>query len=105
MIYTRDVPAGDDAAFEAERAHVILHLASIADYDDDPSTHAEDVRIEVVPHPEFVGFVRIIGTLDAEPDAPYLRPDYEPLAGVDSELYEAEVAAALRDLEVLNGQG
>lgn len=103
MRYVRDVPRGDDAALEAERAHVIAHLSAIAAADDDPETNADDVQVWVIEHPEHADLLRIVGELDAEPNAPYLRPGFEPLAGVDSALYEAEVVAALLDEEVLRG--
>lgn len=85
--YQRDIPAdSSDAVIEAEKAHVRDHLAAIADADDDPSTHAEDVRVWVARHPEDAGLLRIEGALDAEPDAPYLKDDFDPWAGVDPEL-------------------
>jgi len=102
--YVRDVPADDSAALDAESAHVIAHLSAVADADDDPETNADDVQVWTERHPDGPTQLRIVGELDAEPDAPYLRPGYDPLAGVDPELYAAEVAAALRDEEVLRGQ-
>ena len=104
MRYVRDVPRGDAAALEAERAHVIAHLSAVADADDDPETNADDVRIDVTAHPDDPAQLRIVGELDAEPNAPYLHPGHDPLAGVDPDLYAAEVAAAVRDEEVLRGQ-
>ncbi len=41
------------------------------------------------------GKIRIIGYLDAEPDAPYLKPGYDPYEGVDEALL-----AHVRDDEV-----
>jgi len=105
MEYVRDVPRelGDEAV-DHETAHVIAHLSAVADADDDPETNAEDVEIEIVDHPDDPSLVRIIGTLDAEPDAPYLKPDYDPWAGVDPALFEEQIAATLRDeLEVNRG--
>lgn len=104
MRYVRDVPRDDPAALEAETAHVVAYLAARADADDDPQTHADDVDVWTERHPDDPGLLRIVGESDAEPDAPYLRPGFDPLAGVDPALYEAEVAAALRDEEVLRGQ-
>ena len=104
MRYVRDVPAGNDEALEAERAHVVAHLSAVADADDDPETNSDDVRIWTERHPDDPGLLRIVGELDAAPDAPYLRPDFDPLAGVDPDLYAAEVEAALRDEAVLRGQ-
>jgi len=104
MRYVRDVPRDDPAALEAERAHVIAHLSAVADADDDPETNAGDVRINVIDHPERGDLLRIVGELDAEPDAPYLRDEHDPWAGVDPELFAHEIAAAQRDEEVLRGQ-
>lgn len=104
MRYVRDVPQGDDAALAAERAHVIAHLSAVASADDDPDTHADDVRVWNERHPDNPALVRIMGELDADPDAPYLQPGHDPLAGVDPDLYAAEVAAAQRDEEVLRGE-
>lgn len=103
--YVRDVPRGDAVALEAERAHVVAHLSAVADADDDPETRAGDVVIEVIDHPEHDDLVRIVGTLDAEPDAPYLKDDYDPWAGVDHDLFAAAIEAAIADeQEVARGQ-
>lgn len=103
MRYVRDVPADDYPAIDAERAHVIAHLSAVASEDDDPETSADDVQVWVIAHPDEPTLVRVVGELDAEPNAPYLRPGFDPLAGVDPDLYAAEVAAAIRDAEALRG--
>lgn len=105
MEYHRDVPrALGDEAIVAESAHVMAHLSAVADADDDPDTHAGDVLIDVIDHPDDPSMVRIVGRLDAEPDAPYLKPDYDPWENVDHELFEEQIAATLRDeLEVNRG--
>ncbi len=93
MEYTRDLP--EDATQEqidGTLKHVRDHLASIADADDDPATRSEDVEIRVEREG---GKIRIIGYLDAEPDAPYLKPGYDPYEGVDEALL-----AHVRDDEV-----
>jgi hypothetical protein len=93
MKYTRDLP--EDATQElvdATIGHVRDHLASIADSDDDPTTRAEDVEVVVV---RMEGKVQVAGTLEAEPDAPYLQSDYGPYAKVPVGLL-----AQLRDDEV-----
>ncbi len=102
--YVRDVPANDEAALEAETAHVIAQLSAIASEDDDPETNADDVQVFIRTHPDDPTQLRIVGLLDAEPNAPYMRPDYDPLAEVDSDLYASEVMAALQDEEVSRGQ-
>lgn len=84
MIYTRDLP--EDATqdqLDATIEHVRDHLASIADSDDDPTTHAEDVTVRTEHR---AGRIWVIGELDAEPDAPYLKDDYDPYDGVSEEL-------------------
>lgn len=86
MQYIRDVPRGDDEALAAETAHVVAHLSAVADADDDPETNAADVDLDVIDHPDNPGLVRIVGELAAEPDAPYLKPGYDPFDGVDPEL-------------------
>ena len=86
MRYTRDAPRGDHDAIAAERAHVIAHLSAVADADDDPDTRAEDVATWVVTHHSDPDLVVIVGELDAEPDAPYLKDGYDPFAGVDPAL-------------------
>lgn len=88
MRYVRDVPRDDDAALEAERAHVIAHLSAVVDADDDPDTKADDVIVFVTEHPDDPGLLRVVGEIDGEPDAPYLKPGYDPFAGVDPELLE-----------------
>lgn len=102
--YQRDVPAdSSDDVIEAEKAHVRDHLASIADVDDDPTTHAADVRVWLARHPSDAALLRIEGALEAERVVAYDSPDFDPLAGVDPDLYAAEVAAAQRDEEKLRG--
>lgn len=86
MRYVRDVPVNDPAALEGERAHVVAHLAAVADADDNPATHADQVRVWVERHPEHADLLRIVGELDAEPDAPYLRNGFDPFATVDPTL-------------------
>jgi hypothetical protein len=102
--YQRDIPADTpEDLIEREREHVRAHLAAIADADDDPTTLADAVRVWTARHPDDPTMLRIEAALDAEPNAPYLDPAYDPLAGLDPELYEQEVAAAIRDEEVLRG--
>lgn len=55
--------------------HVKAHLSSVANADDDPETNADDVVIVV--HELQDGFY-IHGSLNAEPNAPYLKSDYDP---------------------------
>lgn len=102
--YQRDIPIdSSDDVVEAEKQHVIEHLAAIADADDDPATHAADVKVWTARHPDDPSLLRIEGALDAERNVAYDAPDFDPLADVDPDLYAAEVAAAQRDEEALRG--
>lgn len=85
--YQRDVPADSpDEVIELEKEHVREHLAAIADSDDDPTTHADQVHVWVERHPDSDDLLRIKGTLDADADAPYLKSDYQPFKDIDPEL-------------------
>lgn len=55
--------------------HVRAHLSSVADADDDPDTHADDVLIRLEDKEDGV---LVIGYLNQEPQALYLSPDYKP---------------------------
>lgn len=103
MRYVRDVPADDQAAIDAEREHVIAHLSAVADADDDPGTNAGDVQVWTERHPDDPGLLRIVGEIDAEPNAPYLDPEFDPWGGVDHDLFAAEIAAVQRDQERTDG--
>lgn len=88
MRYRRDVSRDDQFAIDAEIAHVRAHLASVADSDDDPTTHAGDVVVRVTDHVDGdPALVSVIGELDAEPDAPYLKPGYDPALDDDGTTY------------------
>lgn len=96
MEYRRELAAGwSGEAADAEETHVRDQLAAVADADDDPASRRDDVHVYRVEEPD--GRLTIVGVLDAEPDAPYLRPGYDPFTGVDPELFAAEVEAAQRD--------
>lgn len=83
--YRRDIRRDDDPAIlAAEVDHVREHLAMVADFDDDPETHRDDVVIVVQDHVDgYNGLISIIGYLDAKADAPYLRDGYDPDADDD----------------------
>jgi hypothetical protein len=77
--YRRDVPRDDQEAIDAETGHVRAHLSACCDPDDDETALAEHVTVTVVEHPDGHPYlVSIVGEIDAEPDAPYLRDDYDP---------------------------
>lgn len=84
MKYSRHLPedATQDVVDEAI-AHVRAHLSSVADADDDPETNADDVTVRTERQN---GRIEVIGELDAEPDAPYLKPDFNPWFDVPDEL-------------------
>jgi hypothetical protein len=79
MRYRRDVPIDDRTGIDATVEHIRAHLSATADADDDPTTHAARVEISMVAHPDPT-LISIIGELAATPDAPYLRPGYDPAA-------------------------
>lgn len=61
--------------------HVREHLSAVADEDDDPNTHAESVVITTEPYiraSDAKPGTIVRGELDADPVAPYLRPDFKP---------------------------
>lgn len=93
MKYSRHLPedATQDMVDETI-AHVRAHLSAVAASDDDPETNADDVTVRTEHHN---GRIEIIGELDAEPDAPYLKDDFDPYQGVSDEL-----RALVRDDEV-----
>ena len=72
LTYSRWSPV--EKAYEVT-AHVRAHLSSIATPDDDPDMFAADVDIVVVAEGNGI---RITGSLDREPIAPYLRDDFDP---------------------------
>lgn len=76
LVYERFVPRGEsELAMINTVDHVRAHLSSIADADDDPETNIDDVTIEYV---ESDAGTMVVGSLDMEPDAPYLKPDFDP---------------------------
>lgn len=84
MDYTRDLPEdSSQEVIDQVVEHVRAELSARADADDDPTTRAEDVQVRVERQD---GRIRVIGELDAEPDAPYLREDFDAFADVPDEL-------------------
>lgn len=83
MRYSRSVPIdAPPGALEEARAEVRAHLSAVADTDDDPNTHADDVRVWTEDDD---GATKVVGELDAEPNAPYLRDDFDPKADTEFE--------------------
>jgi hypothetical protein len=89
--YQRDIPAdSSDEVIEETKAHVREQVAMMADLDDDPLTHREDVTVWMSRHPEDPNLIRVEGHLDdAEIQAPYLLEGFDPFAGIDPALLEA----------------
>lgn len=84
--YARELPPdADDDLIARTEAHVRAELSARADADDDPETNADDVEVTVE---RLADKVRVVGTLDAEPNAPYLQPGFDAFAGVPDELLE-----------------
>jgi hypothetical protein len=55
--------------------HVRAHLSAVATPDDNPDTYADAVHISQVDQD---GGVLVVGDLDREPVADYLRGDFNP---------------------------
>lgn len=84
--YARELPP--DASTEliaSTEEHVRAEMSARAAGDDDPETNADDVEVNVE---RLADKIRVVGTLDAEPDAPYLQPGFDAFAGVPAELLE-----------------
>lgn len=76
IVHSRLVPTGASlAVFAATEAHIRRHISSVADPGDHPAARAADVSI-VERHQD--NGVLLVGSLDAEPQADYLRPDFDP---------------------------
>jgi hypothetical protein len=59
----------------AVEEHVRAHLSTVADPADDPTTYADQVRVSRTEEDDGV---LVTGELDAEANAPYLRPGFTP---------------------------
>jgi len=84
--YARELPAdASEELIESTKEHVRAEMSARAAADDDPTTNADDVEVTVERLPDKV---RVVGTLDAEPDAPYLQHGFNAFAGIPAELLE-----------------
>lgn len=82
--HSRFVPFQVDAeAMLATERSVRAHLSAVASPDDDEDRYVDDVEIRFETHENGI---LITGSLDREPDAPYLRDGFDPYAGVPDEL-------------------
>jgi hypothetical protein len=88
LLYSRWSPP--DRVPDVE-THVRSHLSSVAAADDRPDTHADAVRIT---RADVDDGVLVTGELDAEPDAPYLRPGFTAEADVAANPLSVEPAEA-----------
>lgn len=89
LTYTRKLTAGADGKIRdvyAVVAHVSAELSAMADPNDDPDIRAGDVKVRIMKTDDGSKGLAIVGRLDAEADAPYLKPGYNSLEGVPTEL-------------------
>jgi hypothetical protein len=74
--HSRFVPSGTPSdALGLTELHVRAHLSSVASPDDDEHAYAGEVRINYQVEENGI---RVQGEIDREPDAPYLRDDFDP---------------------------
>jgi hypothetical protein len=79
MRYRQDVAPGTDIPEIAR--HIVEHLAGAVDPHDNPQHGRHEVRVTVNPHEDLhTNLTTIVGEIDGEPDAPYLRPGFNPAA-------------------------
>lgn len=77
LTYAREVPEGNEAAVQNAADHVRAHLSSVVSPDDDENAYSAEV---VITFSYRDGNVYIAGAIDREPDASYLKHDYDPNA-------------------------
>lgn len=76
MIYSRLVPAdASPGALDDTARHVRAHMSSVASENDSENEFADEVRVTFEPRE---GGIKVVGELDREPVAPYLRGDFDP---------------------------
>lgn len=79
MRYRQDVRRTADLREVIE--HVRLHLAGAVDDNDDPSPRQGDVTVEILDHLDGdVNLVSVVGEIDGDLSATYLRSDFIPAA-------------------------
>jgi hypothetical protein len=84
--YARELPPdADDDLIGRTEEHVRAEMSARAAADDDPQTNADDVEVAVE---RLVDKIRVVGTLNAEPNAPYLQAGFDAFAGVPAQLLE-----------------
>lgn len=81
-VTAESITGTDGQALEEAKQDVRAHLSAVVDPDDDEERHADRVRVWVDDwHDEDAGDllgVKVNGEIDADPDAPYLREDFDP---------------------------
>ena len=77
LIYSRFVAfeASEPNAVRTTENHVRAHLSSVASPDDDEDRYFHEVQIRLEVQESGV---KVHGSLDREPVAPYLRDDFDP---------------------------
>jgi hypothetical protein len=81
--YRRDIPLelveADPDVFQQVARHIAMHLLGAADPDDDPTGGPGRPLITLYREDDLTpGMVSLIGETDAAPNAPYLRPGFDP---------------------------
>lgn len=104
MRYRQDVPRGTDLTQVAR--DIVAHLAGAVDLHDDPTGDVrEEVEVKVYEHIDGnPDMVTVIGEIPAQPDAPYLREDYDPRtdhADIEFKPYEEPELGRFADSEAL----
>lgn len=83
MRYRRDVPLNlldtNPEVAQQITEHIALHLLG-ATHPDDATTGRPDTQITLSyeEHPDGLAAVSFIGEINAEPNAPYLQPEFDP---------------------------
>jgi hypothetical protein len=79
MRYRQDIPAtAPQDVVDMTVEHIVAHLSAVTDEDDDPNINTARVNISIEQHEEHSDLISVIGEIDAEPQATYLREDFDP---------------------------
>lgn len=103
MRYRRDVPRDTDLNEVAR--HIVEHLAGAVDPDDNPGDRHTEVRVKITNHLDNdPGIVSVVGEIDDRPNAPYLRPGFDPATNypeITFQPYEEPENGCFADREAL----
>lgn len=103
MHYRRD--ASRDADLDEVARHVVEHLAGAVDPDDNPGKRRTEVRVKITDHlDKDPGMVSVVGEIDDLPNAPYLRPGFDPGTNypeITFQPYEKPESGCFADREAL----